>query len=87
MGNLEVKSKFENYNKEGCSKLSYTPEILFEEELVETVLKDMISKMNIDEPKWEELFVLTNVQKNDLEERHFEDALATHLSENYVAGF
>ena len=47
MGNLEVKSKFENYDKEGCAKLSFTPEILFEEELVETVLKDMITKMQI----------------------------------------
>ena len=37
--------------------------------------------------KWDELFSLTNVQKNVLEERNFEDALATHLSENYVAGF
>lgn len=48
----------------------------------------MHKKLGIDKDvKWDELFSLTNVQKNVLEERNFEDALATHLSENYVAGF
>lgn len=51
-------------------------------------LEDMHKKLGIDKDvKWDELFSLTNVQKNVLEERNFEDALATHLSENYVAGF
>lgn len=53
-----------------------------------TFLEDMHKKLGIDKDvKWDELFSLTNVQKNELEERNFEDALATHLSENYVAGF
>lgn len=51
-------------------------------------LEDMHKKLGIDKDvKWDELFSLTNVQKNVLEERNFEDALATHLIENYVAGF
>jgi hypothetical protein len=55
---------------------------------VNIFLEDMHKKLGIDKDvKWDELFSLTNVQKNVLEERNFEDALATHLSENYVAGF
>jgi len=87
MGNLEVKEKFNNHNAQGAEKLNLTPAVLFEDELISTILTDMLSQLSVQEPNWEELFAQTNVQKNELEERHNEDALANHLQENYVAGF
>jgi hydroxymethylpyrimidine/phosphomethylpyrimidine kinase len=87
MGNLEVKEKFANHSPEGAEKLTLTSAVLFEEELVQVILQDMITQLNIQEPNWDELFTITNVQKNTLEERHHEDALSTHLQENYMAGF
>ena len=87
MGNLGIKEKFANHNTEGLENLTLTPAVLFEQDLIENILKDMISQLGISEPNWEELFTVTNVQKNELEDRHFEEALSLHLQENYVAGF
>lgn len=68
-------------------KLTLTPAVLFEEELVKKILDNMISELGISEPNWQELFGVTNVQKNELEDRHYEEALSLHLQENYIAGF
>ena len=87
MGNLEVKEKFNNHNAQGVEKLTLTPAVLFERELIDTILKEMLNQVGIAEPTWTELFTQTNVQKNEIEERHYEDALANYLQENYIAGF
>lgn len=87
MGNLEIKDKFANHSAQGLENITLTPAVLFEESLIANILSDMISQLGISEPNWEELFSVTNVQKNELEDRHYEDALSLHLQENYVAGF
>jgi len=43
MGNLEVKEKFNNHNAQGAEKLTLTPAVLFERELISTILTDMLS--------------------------------------------
>jgi len=87
MGNLEVKEKFQNIDKDGCAKLAITPAVLFEEGMITVILEYMVQSLNINEPDWGELFKQTNVQKNEYEDRHFEETLSKHLQENYVAGF
>lgn len=82
-----MKEKFANHNTSGMEKLTLTPAVLFEEELVKKILDNMISELGISEPNWQELFGVTNVQKNELEDRHYEEALSLHLQENYIAGF
>ena len=88
MGNTELKTVFKNVLKDqSIDKLGLTPEILFEDKLVEVVETFIKGRMNLGEIDKEKTFPENNVQQNDNAEEVCKQQLACEINENHVAGF
>jgi len=88
MGNSELRPAFKNALKEPSDqKLGLTPEIIFEEELIDAVEKKIIERLKANQVEYEKTFTDTNLQSNENIDDLFKRKLICELNENFISGF
>ena len=89
MGNAELKKAYKNALKDSQSKdkLGLTPEILLEDNLIESVETFIKEKMAVDAIEKDKAFPENNNQTNENAEDLYKKQLIAELNENYISGF
>ncbi|CDW73494.1 UNKNOWN [Stylonychia lemnae] len=89
MGNAELKRAYKNALKDSQSKdkLGLTPEILLEDNLIESVETFIKEKMAVDAIEKDKAFPENNNQTNENAEDLYKKQLISELNENYISGF
>ena len=89
MGNTELKNGFRESSKflNSNAKLGLTPDILFEEDLIESITKYVKETLGVQDFKIEVAFPEGNHQTNENHEENFKRQYISELSESLVNGF
>lgn len=89
MGNAELKSGFKESLKQQSQvkKLGLTPDILFEEDLINSVTKYIKDTIGVTDFKMEVAFPEGNHQTNENEEDSYKRQFISELSEGLINGY